>query len=69
MLRPAATLPFSGRFGHRWRFGRGVFSIMVVMVLVTTMVTPLFLRLLFPKRPAPPSGEEVFESVAHPETE
>ena len=34
--------------------GRDVFSASVVMVLVTTMVTPPLLRLTFPKRPSVP---------------
>ena len=44
--------------------GNDVFSVMVVMVLVTTMITPIWLRYVFPRveedRAAP-----VFESVAH----
>ncbi|MEO7633647.1 MAG: cation:proton antiporter, partial [Blastocatellia bacterium] len=40
-----------------------VFSIMVIMVLVTTMVTPLLLRLVFPKVEEE-HGIEVFESIA-----
>lgn len=40
-----------------------VFSIMVIMVLVTTMVTPLLLRLVFPKIEEE-RGIEVFESIA-----
>jgi len=48
---------------------RDVFSIMVVMVLATTMVTPVLLQRVFPKGP-PPAGEmQVYESVSHPETE
>jgi len=43
-----------------------VFSIMVIMVLVTTMVTPLFLRSVFP-RVKEVQAEGVFESVAHVE--
>ena len=46
--------------------GNDVFSVMVVMVLVTTMITPIWLRYVFPRveedRAAP-----VFESVAHVE--
>lgn len=45
---------------------RDVFSVMVLMVLVTTMVTPLVLRLVFPKR-AEISAEPVYESIAHVE--
>jgi Kef-type K+ transport system membrane component KefB len=45
---------------------RDVFSIMVIMVLVTTMVTPLFLRSVFP-RVTEVHVERVFESVAHVE--
>ena len=40
-----------------------VFSIMVIMVLVTTMVTPLLLRLVFP-RVTEERGVEVYESIA-----
>ena len=44
--------------------GNDVFSVMVLMVLVTTMITPVWLRSVFPR-----TGEEstapVFESVAH----
>ena len=40
-----------------------VFSIMVIMVLVTTMVTPLLLRLVFPKCEEV-EGVEVFEEFA-----
>lgn len=47
---------------------RDVFSIMVIMVLVTTMVTPLFLRSVFP-RVKEVHVERVFESVAHVEDE
>jgi Kef-type K+ transport system membrane component KefB len=40
-----------------------IFSIMVIMVLVTTMVTPLLLRLVFP--PVEEEGEvEVYEAIA-----
>ncbi|MFB3895146.1 MAG: cation:proton antiporter [bacterium] len=42
------------------------FSVMVIMVLVTTMVTPLLLRLVFPKAAETPA-EPVYESVAHVE--
>jgi Kef-type K+ transport system membrane component KefB len=45
---------------------RDVFSIMVIMVMVTTMVTPLFLRSVFPKVKEV-HVERVFESVAHVE--
>lgn len=40
-----------------------IFSIMVIMVLVTTMLTPLLLRLVFPKCEEV-TGVEVFESIA-----
>jgi Kef-type K+ transport system membrane component KefB len=43
---------------------RDVFSVMVIMVLVTTMVTPLLLRLVFPKGVETPA-EPVYESVAY----
>ncbi len=40
-----------------------IFSIMVIMVLVTTMITPLLLRLVFP-RVAEEQTVEVYESIA-----
>ncbi len=40
-----------------------IFSIMVIMVLVTTMVTPLLLRLVFP-RCDQETGVGVYESIA-----
>lgn len=40
-----------------------IFSIMIIMVLVTTMVTPLLLRLVFP-RIVEEKGYEVYESIA-----
>jgi Na+:H+ antiporter len=43
--------------------GRDVFSVMILMVLVTTMITPLWLRHVFP-RVAEDRGEPVYESVA-----
>lgn len=43
-----------------------VFSVMVIMVLVTTMVTPLLLRLVFPKV-VEITAEPVYESIAHVE--
>jgi len=49
---------------------RDVFSIMVVMVLVTTMITPLGLRRVFPKGAAlAVQPEPVFESISHIETD
>jgi Kef-type K+ transport system membrane component KefB len=45
-----------------------VFSMMIIMVLVTTMVTPLLLRRVFPDVDEVPA-ERVFESVAHVEDE
>jgi Na+:H+ antiporter len=49
---------------------REVFSVMVVMVLVTTMVTPLLLRMVFPGRGAgAPAATRVVESVSHLEIE
>jgi len=45
-----------------------IFSIMVIMVLVTTMVTPLLLRLVFP-RVVEERGVEVYESIAGLEDE
>jgi Kef-type K+ transport system membrane component KefB len=47
---------------------RNVFSMMIIMVLVTTMVTPLLLRRVFPKVEEV-RAERVFESVAHVEDE
>ena len=41
-----------------------IFSIMVIMVLVTTMITPVFLRVVFPKVQEE-SASGVFESIAH----
>ena len=45
--------------------GNDVFSAMVLMVLVTTMIAPIWIRYSFP--PGPPSlpRGELFESVAH----
>jgi Kef-type K+ transport system membrane component KefB len=49
---------------------RDVFSVMVVMVLVTTMVTPILLRMVFPGRGAgAPAATRVVESISHVETE
>jgi len=45
-----------------------VFSIMVIMVLVTTMITPLLLRLVFPKVEEG-RGFGVFESIARVDDE
>jgi Kef-type K+ transport system membrane component KefB len=47
---------------------QNVFSMMIIMVLVTTMVTPLLLRRVFPKVEEV-RAEPVFESVAHVEDE
>lgn len=41
-----------------------IFSAMIIMVLVTTMVTPLLLRSVFPKVIETPA-EHVYESIAH----
>ncbi|HYS78957.1 MAG TPA: cation:proton antiporter, partial [Candidatus Dormibacteraeota bacterium] len=44
--------------------GADIFSVMVLMVLITTMITPVWLRSVFPGAP----GDEtavLFESVAH----
>ena len=44
--------------------GPDIFSVMVLIVLITTMITPVWLRFVFPRA----SGEEtavLFESVAH----
>ncbi len=43
---------------------QGVFSAAVIMVLVTTMVTPPLLRLAFPRVTGAPSGTVVEETVA-----
>jgi len=48
---------------------RDVFSVMVVMVLVTTMVTPVLLRRVFPRGPAAPGTTRIVESISHVETE
>ncbi len=45
--------------------GNDIFSVMVLMVLITTMVTPLWLRSVFPRGPEPRPAEDVYESVAH----
>lgn len=42
-----------------------IFSIMVIMVLFTTMITPLLLRLVFPKVEEELTEVPIFESVAH----
>jgi len=47
---------------------QNIFSMMIIMVLVTTMVTPLLLRWVFPKVEEV-RVERVFESVAHLEDE
>jgi len=44
--------------------GPEVFSVMVLMVLITTMITPVWLRHVFP-RVAEERGAPVYESVAH----
>ncbi len=44
--------------------GPEVFSVMVLMVLLTTMITPVWLRHVFP-RVAEERGAPVYESVAH----
>jgi Kef-type K+ transport system membrane component KefB len=49
---------------------RETFSMMVVMVLATTMVTPLLLRIVFPGKPAAlPEPGQIVESISHVETE
>jgi Kef-type K+ transport system membrane component KefB len=48
---------------------RGVFSVMVVMVLATTLVTPLLLRRVFPRGAAAPGTTHIVESISHVETE
>jgi Na+:H+ antiporter len=49
---------------------RDVFSMMVVMVLATTMVTPVLLRMVFPRQAEPAGGSgQVVESISHVETE
>ena len=42
--------------------GQDIFSVMVIMVLVTTMITPLLLRYVFP-RVVEEARPEVFESI------
>jgi Kef-type K+ transport system membrane component KefB len=49
--------------------GRDVFSASVIMVLVTTLVTPPLLRLTFPRPPAPIEGVTVEETIAGPPEE
>jgi Na+:H+ antiporter len=44
--------------------GGDIFSVMVLMVLVTTMITPVWLRYLFPRVKEEPAAP-VFESVTH----
>ena len=46
--------------------GQEMFSVMVIMVLVTTMITPIMLRYVFPRVVTESSGE-VFESVGNVE--
>ena len=46
--------------------GEDIFSVMVLMVLVTTMITPVWLRRVFP-RVEEEQAAPVFESVAHVE--
>lgn len=48
--------------------GQDIFSVMVLMVLITTMVTPVWLRFVFPRGPAGPTPVGS-ESVAHLERE
>jgi Kef-type K+ transport system membrane component KefB len=48
--------------------GPQMFSVMVIMVLATTLVTPLLLRLVFPHRPHP-EQPDVYESISHLEME
>jgi Kef-type K+ transport system membrane component KefB len=48
---------------------RDVFSVMVVMVLATTLVTPLLLRRVFPRGAAAPDTTHIVESISHVETE
>jgi Kef-type K+ transport system membrane component KefB len=49
--------------------GQEVFSASVIMVLVTTMVTPPLLRLTFPHRVGPPVEVAVEETIAGPPEE
>jgi Kef-type K+ transport system membrane component KefB len=42
-----------------------IFSSMVIMVLVTTLITPIWLRRAFPRAPKGPGPSPVYESVAH----
>lgn len=44
--------------------GNDIFSAMVLMILVTTMITPIWLRRVFPKVDGE-RAEPVYESVAH----
>ena len=47
---------------------QNIFSIMIIMVLVTTMVTPILLRYVFP-RTSETRVTDVYESIAHVEEE
>ena len=45
--------------------GNDIFSAMVLMVLVTTMITPILLRFVFPRGLPEAEAPGVYESVAH----
>jgi Kef-type K+ transport system membrane component KefB len=45
--------------------GNDLFSAMVLMVLVTTMITPIWLRYVFPRGLAEVAAPGVYESIAH----
>jgi Kef-type K+ transport system membrane component KefB len=45
--------------------GADIFSAMVLMVLITTLITPILLRFLFPRGTGEAAAPGVYESVAH----
>ncbi len=47
--------------------GNDIFSAMILMVLVTTMITPIWLRFVFPRDLGEVPAPGVYESVAHVE--
>jgi Kef-type K+ transport system membrane component KefB len=47
--------------------GNDIFSAMVLMVLVTTMITPILLRFVFPRGLPEVAAPGIYESVAHVE--
>jgi len=49
--------------------GNDIYSAMILMVLVTTMITPIGLRFVFPRDLGEVPAPGVYESVAHLERE